>query len=305
HEAAARRWEAALGDARRALFMREGIGAADEGVIASSRQTLARLSRQDLAAWVTRASGQLAPAHGTLRLAEVLLLPQGLALVPFLLAAAETDDDLGVGAQEVHLHRHDGVALLPGPAGELRDLDLVQQELALAPRGVVRPGALHVRRDVGVVHPHLAALDVAVPVDQGGAALPQRLHLGAGQHDAGFPGLIDEVVVTGALVRGDELLRGPVARSGLLRGGLLRRHRDPPVIRRGRCVPGAPGDRTSQLTRRSARAARGFRARRQERGVSEVVGGVDGVAVLVDLEVEVAARRGAGGADIADGGARG
>lgn len=50
HEAAARRWEAALGDARRALFMREGIGAADEGVIASSRQTLARLSRQDLAA---------------------------------------------------------------------------------------------------------------------------------------------------------------------------------------------------------------------------------------------------------------
>src|SRR5699024_11160459 len=38
---------------------------------------------------------------------------------------------------------------------------------------------------------------------------------------------------------------------------------------------------------------------------SEVVGGVDGVAVLVDLEVEVAARRGAGGADVADGGARG
>src|SRR5699024_8730404 len=39
-------------------------------------------------------------------------------------------------------------------------------------------------------------------------------------------------------------------------------------------------------------------------GGSDVVGGVDGVAVLVDLEVEVAARRGAGGADVADGGAR-
>ncbi len=49
HEAAARRWEAALEDARRALFMRERIGVADEGVIASSRQTLARLARQDLA----------------------------------------------------------------------------------------------------------------------------------------------------------------------------------------------------------------------------------------------------------------
>src|SRR5699024_4603293 len=39
-------------------------------------------------------------------------------------------------------------------------------------------------------------------------------------------------------------------------------------------------------------------------GGSDVVGGVDGVAVLVDLEVEVAARRGAGGAYVADGGAR-
>src|SRR5699024_9405278 len=39
-------------------------------------------------------------------------------------------------------------------------------------------------------------------------------------------------------------------------------------------------------------------------GGSDVAGGVDGVAVLVDLEVEVAARRGAGGADVADGGAR-
>src|SRR5699024_885698 len=39
-------------------------------------------------------------------------------------------------------------------------------------------------------------------------------------------------------------------------------------------------------------------------GGSDVAGRVDGVAVLVDLEVEVAARRGAGGADITDGGAR-
>lgn len=49
-EAAARRWEAALEDARRALLMRERLGVADEGAIISSRQTLARLSRQDLAA---------------------------------------------------------------------------------------------------------------------------------------------------------------------------------------------------------------------------------------------------------------
>ncbi|WP_151904696.1 hypothetical protein [Brachybacterium ginsengisoli] len=48
--AAARLWEAALEDARRALFMRERLGVADESAIASSRQTLARLARQDLTA---------------------------------------------------------------------------------------------------------------------------------------------------------------------------------------------------------------------------------------------------------------
>lgn len=47
-EAAARRWEAALEDAQRALLMRERLGVADEALIASSRQTLARLERRDL-----------------------------------------------------------------------------------------------------------------------------------------------------------------------------------------------------------------------------------------------------------------
>ncbi|HEX7352874.1 hypothetical protein [Brachybacterium sp.] len=49
-EAARRLWEAALEDARRALFMRERLGVDGEGAIASSRQTVTRLSRQDLAA---------------------------------------------------------------------------------------------------------------------------------------------------------------------------------------------------------------------------------------------------------------
>src|SRR5699024_4958330 len=72
HEAAARRWEAALEDARRALFMRERIGVADEGVIASSRQTLARLARQDLAVRGARSTGQIAPEHSEQRPPVVL-----------------------------------------------------------------------------------------------------------------------------------------------------------------------------------------------------------------------------------------
>jgi len=47
--AAAGLWGAALEDAQRALFMRERLGVADEAVIASSRQTVDRLARQDLA----------------------------------------------------------------------------------------------------------------------------------------------------------------------------------------------------------------------------------------------------------------
>src|SRR5699024_5271707 len=57
HEAAARRgaaaegrWEGARWDARRGLFMRVGVGEADEGGIAAIRQTLARFARQGLAA---------------------------------------------------------------------------------------------------------------------------------------------------------------------------------------------------------------------------------------------------------------
>lgn len=46
---AGRLWEAALEDARRALIMRERLGVADEGQLASTRQLVARLERRDLA----------------------------------------------------------------------------------------------------------------------------------------------------------------------------------------------------------------------------------------------------------------
>lgn len=46
--AAGRLWEAALEDAQRALYMRERLGVAAEGVIESSRQTVRRLERRDL-----------------------------------------------------------------------------------------------------------------------------------------------------------------------------------------------------------------------------------------------------------------
>lgn len=46
--AAGRQWDLAVEDAQRSLYMREHLGVADEGVLSSSRQTVARLERRDL-----------------------------------------------------------------------------------------------------------------------------------------------------------------------------------------------------------------------------------------------------------------
>ena len=43
---------------------------------------------------------------------------------------------------------------------------------------------------------------------EGGAALPQRLHLGPGQHEPGLHGVLDEVLVAGLLVARDQRATG-------------------------------------------------------------------------------------------------
>src|SRR5699024_12843235 len=79
-------------------------------------------------------SAVLTQAHRPLRLPQVLLLPERLALVPLLLASGQRDLHLGPTVAEVQLQRHHGVALVAAARGELEDLVAVQQQLALAPR---------------------------------------------------------------------------------------------------------------------------------------------------------------------------
>src|ERR671927_247708 len=81
----------------------------------------------------------------------------------------------------------------------------VHEHLALATRGVVRPGALRVLGDVHVLQPHLAVVDGGEAVDERGTAGAQALHLGAGEHQAHLVGVEDRVVVPRLLVLGDEL----------------------------------------------------------------------------------------------------
>src|SRR4051812_10756938 len=109
----------------------------------------------------------LEPApDGLLGLPGGLPLGERVALVPRLLALGQGDLDLGPAVEEVQRERDDREPLLADLALDLVDLLAVEQQLALAPRGVVGPGALGVLRDVHVVQPGLAAVDVHEPVDQ-------------------------------------------------------------------------------------------------------------------------------------------
>ena len=113
---------------------------------------------------------------------------------------------------------------------QLRDLGAMEQQLA-APDWLQVPAvALLVGRNVELQHPRLAVLDRGVGLGQARLAVPQALHLGAGQHQARLDGLEDEVVVARpAILRDDTVGRVGFTRpwvggfapgAGACRGGL-------------------------------------------------------------------------------------
>src|SRR5207245_9461481 len=90
--------------------------------------------------------------------------------------------------------------------GPLVDLAPPRQELATAlpvvPTLLPRCG----RGDVQVLDPHLAVLHPRVGLGERRTTLPERLHLGAAQHESGFEPLLDLIVVARLPVRRDDLL---------------------------------------------------------------------------------------------------
>ena len=91
--------------------------------------------------------------------------------------------------------------------GELVDLALVQQQ-APGPAGVVlEEGAGGVvLGDVGVDQEDAAPLGRGIALGDVGLAGAQRFDLGAGQLDAGLPGVLDGVLVARLAVLGDALV---------------------------------------------------------------------------------------------------
>src|SRR5215510_9173065 len=67
--------------------------------------------------------------------------------------------------------------------------------------------AMAIWTDVDVEHPHLAVVDARVAVAEVDPPFADRLHLGAEQRHASFPGVEDVVVVAGLAVFRDCLER--------------------------------------------------------------------------------------------------
>src|SRR3954452_19064882 len=153
----------------------------------------------------TSAASLDVPAERLLDLPPRVALGEVVPLVVGLLALGQREGGLDLAVLEVQVERDQGETALLGLADELLDLGAVHEHLALAARGVVRPGALRVLRDVHVLQPHLAVVDGGEAVDERGTAGPQALHLRAGEHQAHLVGVEDRVVVPRLLVLGDQL----------------------------------------------------------------------------------------------------
>src|SRR5438105_5383770 len=187
--------------------------------------------------------------HLTLRVAPGHIL----ALVPKFLSAGQADLDLDVVAYQVHAQRHDRQSLCTHLGVEILDLSLVEQQLATAVRLRVVPVALLVGCDVHLQQPRLTVLDAHVAVPQLRATRAQRLHLRAGQLDAGFDLLQDAELKRGTAIAREERVRWRLAR-GHDWGRSLRCNRRP---RRNAAavIARAPGGTTCSTRYEPSRAA--------------------------------------------------
>src|SRR5581483_6135032 len=144
---------------------------------------------------------------GRARLAIDLAALDRFALVVFLFALGEADGNLHAAVLVIQPHGDQRHALFDGLANQLSDLVAVQQQLAAPQRFVIRVSAMAVGADVDVVEKDLAVLEACEAVAQIHAALADRFHLGAQQHDPRFERFEEVVIVERLSVLGDRGLR--------------------------------------------------------------------------------------------------
>src|SRR5581483_7092823 len=153
-----------------------------------------------------RTSSSPAALQGALDLPFGVAAREIASLVAKLLATCERELDLDPPVLEVEAGRHQREPALANLAVERGDLALVQEELAVARRGVVRDVALLVRGDVGPDEPGLAVADVGVRLVQSDPAVAEGLDLRSRQLKPGLETLEQLVVVPRAAILGEQLL---------------------------------------------------------------------------------------------------
>src|SRR6266536_77882 len=135
-----------------------------------------------------------------------LALGDVAALVANFLPPGERELDLGAAVLEVEPRGDERQALLGDLRGELVDLAAVEEKPAVSV-GVVRlDRGLLVGRDVRADEPELAAPGIGVGALQHRVALPQRLHLAAGELETGLDALEQVVLAPRTAVLRDQLL---------------------------------------------------------------------------------------------------
>jgi len=129
------------------------------------------------------------------------------AFVVKFLALAQRERDLGLALPEVDLQGNKGQSLTLDRADHLANLLSVQQELSRAGRLVIEMARLFIGRYVQVEQKNLSVLNDRVGISDVGLSVPQRFDFAPGQNDTRLPCVDDVVVVPGAFVPRDRLLR--------------------------------------------------------------------------------------------------
>jgi len=157
-------------------------------------------------------------AYDALLLAIPVALFLCLPFVEVLFAAYQGNFAFDQVTLPVQRERDAGEALGLYAIDQLVEFACVQQQFAGAGRvgDDVRTGGLQ-RRDVGAQQKGFVVLEQDVAVDQLHLTLAQALYFPAGQCDAGFEALLDEIVVFGLFVQRNGAAVG--------RGFLLLAHR--------------------------------------------------------------------------------
>src|SRR3712207_3324469 len=138
--------------------------------------------------------------HGALHLALGGFAGDLSPLVVLPLAARDGELELDVTVLGVEPEGDEGLPVFLALAGEAGYLTFVEEELAVAGRVLGDVRSVLVGGDVRPYEEYLPVPHPRVALPEVSPAVPNRLHLWAGQRDAGLVGLLDVEVVEGLLV---------------------------------------------------------------------------------------------------------